>query len=94
MNVELLYFCVQLDVLFPSLLLYSPNYRNSHFQPLFFTCDYPAAASLMFAFTGVQYFFLFLAFYKKAYNNNTNNKSKMDKKLVEANNNVVDSKLE
>ena len=48
----------------------------------------------MFAFTGVQYFFLFLAFYKKAYNKNTNNRSKVDKKLVEANNNVVDSKLE
>lgn len=36
-------------------------------QPLMFTCDYPIAASLMFAFTGVQYFFLFMAFYKKAY---------------------------
>ena len=36
-------------------------------QPIMFTCDYPIAASLMFAFTGVQYFFLFMAFYKKAY---------------------------
>jgi len=36
-------------------------------QPLVVTCDYPVAASLMFAFTGVQYFFLFMAFYKKAY---------------------------
>ena len=36
-------------------------------QPLIVSCDYPVAASLMFAFTGVQYFFLFMAFYKKAY---------------------------
>ena len=36
-------------------------------QPLFFNCDYPIAASLTFAFTGVQYFILFMAFYKKAY---------------------------
>merc|ERR1712203_1217761 len=36
-------------------------------QPLIFTCDYPVAASLMFAVTGVQYFILFMAFYKQAY---------------------------
>jgi len=59
-------------------------------QPLFFHCDYPMAASLMFAFTGVQYFFLFLAFYKKAYNTG----KKTEKKMVEKNNNVVDSKVE
>merc|ERR1712203_858513 len=35
--------------------------------PIYFDCNYPVAASLMFAFTGVQYFFLFMAFYKKAY---------------------------
>ena len=60
------------------------------FQPLFFTCDYPVAASLMFAFTGVQYFFLFLAFYKKAYSGN----KVAEKKMVEKNNNVIDSKIE
>lgn len=69
-------------------------------QPIFFQCDYPMAASLMFAFTGVQYFFLFLAFYKKAYNKNKNEK-KLDldlefdkKKIVESNNNLVDSKID
>lgn len=36
-------------------------------QPIFFTCDYPVAASLMFAVTGVQYFILFMAFYRQAY---------------------------
>jgi hypothetical protein len=36
-------------------------------QPLIFTCDYPVAASLMFAVTGVQYFILFMAFYRQAY---------------------------
>merc|ERR1719397_1761203 len=36
-------------------------------QPIFFDCDYPVAASLMFAVTGLQYFILFTAFYKKAY---------------------------
>ena len=34
-------------------------------QPLIFTCDYPVAASLMFAVTGVQYFILFMAFYRQ-----------------------------
>jgi len=37
-------------------------------QPLFFECDFPKAASLMFAGTGLQYFILFMAFYKKTYN--------------------------
>ena len=61
------------------------------FQPIFFQCDYPIAASLMFAFTGVQYFFLFLAFYRKAYNKTG---VKTEKKLMESNNNVVDSKMD
>jgi len=60
-------------------------------QPIFFQCDYPIAASLMFAFTGVQYFFLFLAFYRKAYNKAG---VKTEKKLMESNNNVVDSKTD
>jgi hypothetical protein len=34
-------------------------------QPILFTCDYPVAASLMFAITGVQYFILFMAFYRQ-----------------------------
>ena len=45
----------------------------------------------MFAFTGVQYFFLFLAFYRKAYNKAG---VKTEKKLMESNNNVVDSKMD
>jgi len=53
-------------------------------QPLIFQCDYPAAASLMFAITGVQYFFLFLAFYNKAYSS-----KQTTKKLTEKNNNVL-----
>jgi len=36
-------------------------------QPIFFTCNYPKAASLMFAGTGLQYFILFMMFYKKTY---------------------------
>jgi len=36
-------------------------------QPLIFDCNYPVAASLMFAITGVQYFMLFMAFYRQAY---------------------------
>jgi len=36
-------------------------------QPIFFECDYPRPASIMFAVTGLQYFILFSAFYKKAY---------------------------
>merc|ERR1712130_756964 len=34
-------------------------------QPIFFQCDFPLAASLMFCGTGLQYFILFSAFYKK-----------------------------
>ena len=45
----------------------------------------------MFAFTGVQYFFLFLAFYKKAYNKTG---VKSEKKITESNNNIVDSKMD
>merc|ERR1712110_354656 len=60
-------------------------------QPIFFQCDYPIAASLMFAFTGVQYFFLFLAFYRKAYNKTG---VKSEKKITESNNNIVDSKMD
>jgi len=56
-------------------------------QPLIFHCDYPAAASLMFAFTGVQYFFLFLAFYRKAYSS-----KQTDIKVTEKNNNVLQGK--
>jgi len=36
-------------------------------QPFFFECDYPLPATLMFAGTGIQYFILFSAFYKKTY---------------------------
>jgi len=36
-------------------------------QPIFFECDYPRPASIMFAVTGLQYFILFTAFYKKTY---------------------------
>ena len=36
-------------------------------QPIFFECDYPRPASIMFAVTGLQYFILFSAFYKKTY---------------------------
>merc|ERR1712210_181893 len=36
-------------------------------QPIFFQCDFPLAASLMFCGTGLQYFILFSAFYKKTY---------------------------
>ena len=54
-------------------------------QPLFLSCDYPLAASLMFAGTGVQYFILFMAFYKKAYSK-PNDKTA---KLVVNNNYVV-----
>merc|ERR1712126_664393 len=36
-------------------------------QPLIYDCNYPVAASLMFAITGVQYFILFMAFYRQAY---------------------------
>jgi len=36
-------------------------------RALFSSCDYPKAASLMFTVTGVQYFGLFLNFYRKAY---------------------------
>jgi len=36
-------------------------------QPIFFTCAFPKAASLMFAGTGLQYFILFMMFYKKTY---------------------------
>merc|ERR1739842_102840 len=32
-----------------------------------FQCDFPLAASLMFCGTGLQYFILFSAFYKKTY---------------------------
>ena len=45
----------------------------------------------MFALTGVQYFFLFLAFYKKAYNGK---EKVIEKKMVEKNNNVLDSKID
>lgn len=37
-------------------------------QPIFFECDYPRAASILFAVTGLQYFILFTVFYKKTYN--------------------------
>jgi len=36
-------------------------------QPIFFECNFPKAASLMFAGTGLQYFILFMLFYKKTY---------------------------
>merc|ERR1712025_700138 len=36
-------------------------------QPIFFECQFPRAASLMFAGTGLQYFILFMMFYKKTY---------------------------
>ena len=36
-------------------------------QPLFIECDYPRAATMMFAGTGIQYFILFTAFYKRTY---------------------------
>ena len=36
-------------------------------QPLFFDCNYPKAASLLFAGTGLQYFILFMIFYKSTY---------------------------
>ena len=36
-------------------------------QPIFFECDYPRPASIMCAVTGIQYFILFTAFYKKTY---------------------------
>lgn len=36
-------------------------------QPIFFQCDFPIAASLMFCGTGLQYFILFTAFYKRTY---------------------------
>ena len=36
-------------------------------QPIFFECDYPRAASILFAVTGLQYFILFTVFYKKTY---------------------------
>ena len=35
-------------------------------QPIFFECDYPRPASIMFAVTGLQYFILY-TFYKKTY---------------------------
>ena len=38
----------------------------------------------MFAFTGVQYFFLFLAFYRKAYTD-----KQTSQKVPEKNNNVL-----
>ena len=41
----------------------------------------------MFAFTGVQYFFLFLAFYRKAYSS-----KQTDIKVTEKNNNVLQGK--
>lgn len=36
-------------------------------QPIFFECDYPRAASILFAVTGLQYFILFTVFYQKTY---------------------------
>lgn len=45
-------------------------------QPLFFECNFPRAASLMFAGTGLQYFILFSMFYKKTYNTKKTDKAK------------------
>ena len=72
---------------FESLLLFMTSVFTVYFQPLIFRCDYPVAASLMFAFTGVQYFFLFLAFYRKAYS-----VKQTDVKVPEKNNNELQTK--
>jgi len=47
-------------------------------QPLVFDCNYPVAASLMFAVTGIQYFFLFMAFYRQAYSKGKAKKTCLD----------------
>ena len=49
------------------LLLDISVFITLYFQPLIFHCEYPTAASLMFAGTGLQYFILFMMFYKKTY---------------------------
>jgi len=55
-------------------------------QPIFFDCDFPTAASLMYCGVGLQYFILFSAFYKKTYKKpgpEKINKKYGDKKSVE-----------
>jgi hypothetical protein len=52
-------------------------------RPIFFKCDYPRPASIMCAVTGLQYFILFTAFYKKTYKKATMKKNDSNEDLLE-----------
>merc|ERR1719228_1514923 len=59
-------------------------------QPIFFECDYPKPASIMFAVTGLQYFILFTAFFKKTYKKPVIKKNESTADLLEELGDTVD----